>query len=57
VEREIEKAVKLSGARSGSAVILNPHTGDILAMANYPTFDPNGTPGRVTIRWRAAISP
>jgi cell division protein FtsI (penicillin-binding protein 3) len=45
VERELEKAVKLSGARSGSAVILNPHTGDILAMANYPTFDPNATLG------------
>jgi len=43
-ERELERAVKSSGARSGSLVALNPYTGDILAMANYPTYDPNLPP-------------
>jgi cell division protein FtsI (penicillin-binding protein 3) len=40
-EKQIEKAVKSSGARSGSIVAMNPYTGEILAMANYPTYDPN----------------
>jgi cell division protein FtsI (penicillin-binding protein 3) len=44
VEKQLEKAVIESNARSGSAVVLNPYTGDILAMANYPTFDPNVPP-------------
>ena len=28
-------------AEGGSAIIMNPHTGEILAMANEPTFNPN----------------
>lgn len=28
-------------AKSGKAIVLDPKTGEILAMANYPTFDPN----------------
>jgi cell division protein FtsI (penicillin-binding protein 3) len=43
-EKQLEKAVESSGARSGSIVAMNPYTGDVLAMANYPTFDPNETP-------------
>jgi hypothetical protein len=44
-ERALQTAVEKSGARSGSLVALNPYTGDILAMANYPTYDPNSPPG------------
>ena len=40
-ERELEKAIGTSGAKTGSIVAINPYTGDVLAMANYPTFDPN----------------
>lgn len=40
-ERALERAVAASGARGGSAVVLAPRGGDILAMANYPLFDPN----------------
>ena len=43
-EKELEKAVRSTGARSGSIVAMNPYTGEILAMANYPTYDPNETP-------------
>jgi len=43
-EKQIEKAVKSSSARSGSIVAMNPYTGEILAMANYPTYDPNLPP-------------
>lgn len=40
-EQALADGVKRSGAKSGMAIVLDPHTGEILAMANYPTFDPN----------------
>ncbi|MCL2648281.1 MAG: penicillin-binding protein 2 [Phycisphaerales bacterium] len=40
VEEELEKGVKDRGAESGTAVVMDPYTGRILAMATYPTFDP-----------------
>jgi cell division protein FtsI (penicillin-binding protein 3) len=40
-EREIAIAVAAHNAASGSVVVMRPDTGDILAMASYPTFDPN----------------
>jgi cell division protein FtsI (penicillin-binding protein 3) len=43
-QKEIEKEVAASGARSGSIVVMNPYTGEILAMANWPTYDPNLPP-------------
>ena len=39
--RRIQEAVKKFQAVSGSIIILDPQTGAILAMASYPTFDPN----------------
>lgn len=41
VEKEIEKGVKENNAESGMIVVENPKTGEILAMACYPNFDPN----------------
>jgi len=35
-----ENAVKYQ-VKSGFAIVMDPHTGEILAMANYPSFDPN----------------
>jgi cell division protein FtsI (penicillin-binding protein 3) len=43
-ERELAAAVRAKGAVSGSLVVMNPHTGDILAIASYPTYDPNVPP-------------
>jgi cell division protein FtsI (penicillin-binding protein 3) len=40
-ERELAAAVQSHGAVSGSLVAMNPYTGDIIAMASYPTYDPN----------------
>jgi cell division protein FtsI (penicillin-binding protein 3) len=41
VERELRAGVMQAGADGGSAVVMDPHTGEILALANWPTFNPN----------------
>jgi cell division protein FtsI/penicillin-binding protein 2 len=41
VETRLKKAVEELNAQSGSVVVMDPNTGAIIAMANYPTFDPN----------------
>jgi cell division protein FtsI (penicillin-binding protein 3) len=42
-ERELEKAVRENAAAAGTVIVENPHTGEILALANRPTFNPNLT--------------
>jgi len=41
VEEELAKVVDYQRADSGQAIIMDPATGAILALAHYPTFDPN----------------
>ncbi|MEO7660032.1 MAG: penicillin-binding protein 2 [Pyrinomonadaceae bacterium] len=41
VEQALERGVRAAQARSGFVVVMRPKTGEILALANYPTFDPN----------------
>ena len=41
VEKYLSKAVEENIAEYGSIVIMRPSTGEVLAMANYPTFDSN----------------
>ena len=40
-EREVRAGVQASRADAGTAVVMDPHTGEILAMASWPTFNPN----------------
>ncbi|MDT4898165.1 MAG: hypothetical protein QOH25_3242 [Acidobacteriota bacterium] len=40
-EQALLAAVNRTHAKSGTAIVLDPHTGEILALANAPTFDPN----------------
>lgn len=53
-EKELEQAIHDTQAISGTAIVENPHTGEILALANRPTFNPNLrkqiTPGALTNR-------
>ncbi len=41
VEKELKKAIQSRAAKGGLAVVINPRTGEILAMAVQPSFDPN----------------
>ncbi len=41
VERELDRAMDRTGAHAASAVLLDPATGQVLALANRPTADPN----------------
>ena len=43
-EEEVEKGVKSCQAKSGWAIVMNPHTGEIYAMAQYPYFVPDQYP-------------
>ncbi|MDO5610019.1 MAG: penicillin-binding protein 2 [Pseudomonadota bacterium] len=53
--RELKKMIEDSGAVSGSAVVLDVRNGEVLAMANLPSFNPNnvGSASREAHRNRA----
>jgi cell division protein FtsI/penicillin-binding protein 2 len=40
-EEALDAAAQQYGAKGASAIVMNPNTGEILAMANWPSFDPN----------------
>lgn len=58
-EQELAKAVKASDGTTGSLIAMDPRTGEILALANYPSYDPNEspkTPGEFKARANLAIT-
>lgn len=40
-EKELDQAIQDTHAIAGTVIVENPHTGEILALANRPTFNPN----------------
>ena len=40
-ERELQTAMEQTKAVAGTIIVTNPHTGEVLALANRPTFNPN----------------
>ncbi len=40
-EKELRKVVRTTEAKAGMVIVMDPNTGEVLAMANLPTFDPN----------------
>src|SRR5438105_2441082 len=47
-ERELEKAIHGTHAIAGTVIVENPRTGEILALANWPRFNPNSSRGMKT---------
>ena len=41
-QQSLAEAVRETTRPGGTVIVMNPHTGEILAMATYPWFDPNG---------------
>jgi cell division protein FtsI (penicillin-binding protein 3) len=54
-EQALLAAVERSHAKSGTAIVMDPRSGEILAMANAPTFNPNN-PAGVTPEERTNIA-
>ncbi len=52
VETHLKEAVTLRGAKGGIAIVMNPKTGEILALANEKGFDPNNIKGLSPSIWR-----
>ena len=40
-EKELAQAIQDTQAKSGTVIVENPNTGELLAVANWPTFNPN----------------
>jgi cell division protein FtsI (penicillin-binding protein 3) len=57
-QRELAAAINKTHAMAGTVVVMNPNNGELLAVANWPTFDPNaasaGTPAE--FRMNRAVS-
>jgi cell division protein FtsI (penicillin-binding protein 3) len=51
-EKELEEAVTRAHAKSGTMIVLDPHTGALLALAISPRFDPNTVAAIGPDRWR-----
>ena len=51
-ERELEAAVEKNRAKAGIAVVVEPFSGEILALAHFPFFNPNGFVGQSSDTWR-----
>ncbi len=51
-EKELEATVTKYRAKGGIALVVEPFTGEILALANYPFFNPNNFARVPSQRWR-----
>ncbi len=52
VETHLKEAVVSKGAKGGIAIVMDPKTGEILAMANEVGFNPNNINGLTPEKWR-----
>ncbi len=56
-EKELRAAIRATRAQAGTVIVQNPSTGEILALANWPSFNPNAPQeSRETARMNRATS-
>ncbi len=51
-ERELAEGLRKTESKAGSVVMLEPSTGKVLAMANYPEYNPNSFSRYKPSQWR-----
>ena len=54
-ERELAAGVAAAQAAGGSAIVLDPTTGEVLALANLPAYNPNQPDAVREARWRERV--
>ncbi len=54
-EKELDRAMQETSSIAGVAVVMDPRTGEVLAMANRPTFNPNRFAAYGSSRWRNRV--
>jgi cell division protein FtsI (penicillin-binding protein 3) len=55
VETHLKDAVVSKGAKGGLAIVMDPKTGEVLALANEGRFNPNNIEGMVPDSWRNRV--
>ncbi len=56
IQQELKRSVVKTGSQSGTVIVMNAVNGEILAMANEPSFDPNSKAGSVANRRNRAVT-
>lgn len=51
-EQALERGILRVGAKRGTAILVDPKTGDILALANYPFYNPNSRERSLSEAWK-----
>ncbi len=56
VQQVLSQSLKTSQARSASAVVLDPHTGEVLAMATAPTYNANSVSASLQLQRNRTVT-
>jgi cell division protein FtsI (penicillin-binding protein 3) len=56
LERSLAKAIETNGCWSGRGIVMDPRTGDIYAMASFPTYNLNDPKATIESRQNLAVS-
>ena len=56
VEEELVRAMRGMKSKAITAIVIDPRTGDVLAMANLPTYDPNMPGNDANVRRNRAVT-